>query len=84
MTVKVILDVITAEPIIYYGADALIHAVFTDELRGLYIIGDSVYFFSDCSISDQYGNQTQLEEIFYKHENENGELYIIPLSLKPE
>lgn len=84
MSRQIILDVITSEPLIYYGDDALLYAAEQGDLIGLYLIGDEIYFFTENDIYDQYGNTKVADDIFYKHEDSDGKLEVFPLVFKPE
>lgn len=84
MSRQIILDVITSEPLIYYGADSFSLALDNEDIAGLYLIGDDVYMLVSGNIFDQCGDYVSADEVFYKHEDSEGQLQIFPLMFTPE
>lgn len=84
MSRQIILDVITSEPLIYYGADSFKCAVEQGDLCGLYLIGSDIYFFTEGNILNQISEYSTPDDIFYTYEDSEGQLQIFPLMFKPE
>lgn len=84
MSRQIILDVITSEPLIYYGADSFYLAVDSEDIKGLFLISDDIYFIEGGMVFSQSTDVCQPEDIFYKYEDSEGQLQIFPLMFKPE